>query len=76
MILAGLEWWLEGGSAEERLKGDGQIWGHRVWVAWCGGLGLRKYLCHHGNEDLELVETGRRQLLRLLDPREDSERCH
>lgn len=24
MILAGLAWWLEGGSVEERLKGDGQ----------------------------------------------------
>lgn len=36
-----------------------------------GGSGLRKDLCHHGNEDqfLELVEAGRRQLPRLLDPR-------
>lgn len=59
MILAGLELWLAGGSVEERLKGDGHICGHRVWVAWCGGLGLRKDLCHHGNKDKfqELVEA-------------------
>lgn len=46
-------------------KGDGQIWGHGGWMALCGGLGVRKSLCHQANGDRAVpgaewhVEAGR-----------------
>lgn len=45
-ILVGPGRWLKGSSVEEKLREAGQVWEHRIWVAWCGGLGLRESLCH------------------------------